>query len=196
MKYPGWFPVPQSWLRAAILCLSLIPCLYLWWIFAPILKIPGRLVARRSPPALELAQGILFYWFLILGVLAPIAINVVIDRCIWHKPRPKQRFLRWLPGPICWLEGVYGWLGFLVCCGVVLFFDMVLTDDWRGVYLEDRVGPLMGLVFVLCAYWFELRHRFGAWWGKLRPVRDPIEVELEEMRRQMRKGKGKDRLKK
>lgn len=160
MKYPVWFPVPQAWLRALILFLSLIPCVLLWRTFAPILEIPERLAARRSPVALELAWDIFFWWLLILGILAPIVINVVIDRCIWSKPKPSQRFLRWFPRLISWLEGAYAWLGFLLSFVVVAVVDMVLTDDWRYVDFEERAKVLMGIVFILCAYWFQLRHRF------------------------------------
>lgn len=203
MQYPSWLPVPQAWLRAVLVFLSLVPCLVLWRTFAPILEIPGRLVARRSPLALDLAGDILFYWFLVLGMLAPVVINALIDHWVWHRPHPKQRFCRWCPGLICWAEGIYSWSGFLLCFVVVAVVDMVLTDDWRGLDLEDRIGALMGVVFILDAYWFELRHRFvikvvALWgrWGRGRggamgsqPVKpiDPVEAELDEMRRNLRR---------
>jgi hypothetical protein len=157
MKYPAWFPFPQSWLRAAILFLSLLPIMFIWWIFAPILELPSRLEIQRS----KLALDILAYWFLILGVLAPVAINAWIDLWVWNKPNPERRFLRWFPRWNSWLEGGYAWLGFLLCLVLVFGVDLVLTDAWQNVYyFEERAKVLMAIVFIICAYWFQLRHRF------------------------------------
>lgn len=159
MKYPVWFPHPQCWLRALLIFASLLPTWFVWWIFGPLVQVPGLLELSHTTFAVDW----LLFWLPFLFVFTPITSNAFIDRWVWNRPTPQQKLLRSFPRLSSWLEAIYSWWAFCSSLVVVALLDIVTTGGYQYMDSDEvvRRWPWLALVvMVLCAYWLQLRHNF------------------------------------
>ena len=164
MKYPAWFPYPNSWLRAIILLISFIPicviCGVVFKICGVSLFLPLMILEDKIPQGILVAVIILA---LSLGALFPIYLLANLDKMLWGKS--KANFPAWFPPPKSWLEGFISLLIFLLAIffTVVLFVDFIDLNESNTYYStysskEVPAGAMTITWTILSAYMYQLRH--------------------------------------
>ena len=101
MKYPAWFPYPNSWLRAIVLLISLLPIIFIcgvvFKIFGVSLFLPLMIFEDKIPEVIFVAVAILALCFF---ALFPIYLLANLDKMLWGKS--KANLPAWFPPPKSW----------------------------------------------------------------------------------------------
>lgn len=179
MRYPRWFPYPGSWLKALILCVSLIPLTIFFEVtqksVSYVLGIKYVIdfllgIATRSTHSYSTYVyrhwdydnlGRIWLWLIITGVVVPIFAFSYVYQWLWSTPST---------GPFRkWVEGIWSWLICLVAfifSGLVLFIRHDGFPSDLAISGEDKI--LVPVVFLItAAYLYQFRALVKELWDAM-----------------------------
>jgi hypothetical protein len=191
MKWPAWFPYPQSWFRAVLQFLYLVPVGLIYKTFTE--KTSIFEFAAREPFMLGL---------LTLGALLIPFLTVVWGQSILFVDRKPSYWPKKLPGPYCFWEGLYSILIlllsiFFLWVFVLLSFRALTNDGTRNLSTSEAEQTAVyasAAYFLFSAWMYQAEHliRKGIEDTKVtepaathstKPV-DKTGIELERLRNQ------------
>jgi hypothetical protein len=187
MKWPAWFPYPQSWFRAVLQLLYLVPVAFLYKSFAE--KTSVFELASREPFMMGL---------LTLGAILIPFLTVVWGNSALFSDRKPTYWPKRLPAPHCFWEGLFSILILLLfiffqIVFILFFLRLLVNEDTRepSIASEQIAGYSVGAYFLFSAWMYQADHliRKGIEDTKVTepttPSTKPVDrtgIELEQLR--------------
>ena len=143
MKYPKWLPYPKAWGQAIVLCLEVIPV-----VFIIRLLIPNFSQYKENLDVIDFILASLSLVIFIYGL-------ALMDQFLWADKA--KGFPRWFPRWKCWGEAL--WSFFILALSSVLasFIGFNINTNFdASLSTEESVIGISVIIFV--AYFFHIRN--------------------------------------